>query len=130
VRLGGRELSWVRAGNRHKPGIVRRNRAFGGAAALAHVGCAELGIGFGLLMAPPATRRPNAAFVVIAVYAVLAVPLYDLAPVLSPVPWLAATLTDAAARTRGAAVVLGALVAFVQAGLALAAGDALRRRAG
>ena len=58
-------------------------------------------------MAPPAARRPNAAFVVIAVYAVLAVPLYDLAPALSPVAWLAATLTDAAPRTLGAAVVLG-----------------------
>jgi hypothetical protein len=101
-----------------------------GAAALAHVGCAALGIGLGLLVAPPAARRPNAAFVVIAVYAMLAVPLYDLAPVLSPVAWLAATLTDAAPGTLGAAVVLGTLVAVVQAGLALAAGDALRRRAG
>ena len=64
-----------------------------GAAALAHVACAALGIGLGLLAAPPAARRPNAAFVVIAVYAVLAVPLYDLAPALSPVAWLAATLT-------------------------------------
>ena len=81
-------------------------------------------------MAPPTARRPNAAFVVIVVYAVLAVPLYDLAPVLSPVAWLAATLTDAAPRTLGAAVVLGALAAIVQAVLALAAGEALRRRAG
>ena len=99
-----------------------------GAAALAHVGCAALGIGLGLLVVPPAARRPNAAFVVIAVYAVLAVPLYDLAPALSPVAWLAASLT--APRTLGAAVVLGTLVAVGQAGLALAAGDALRRRAG
>ncbi len=101
-----------------------------GAAALAHAGCAALGIGLGLLVAPPAARRPNAAFVVIAVYAVLAVPLYDLAPVLSPVAWLAATLADAAPRTLGAAVVLGTLAAVVQAALALAAGEALRRRAG
>ena len=56
-------------------------------------------------------------------------PLYDLAPVLSPVAWLAATLDHAAPRTLGAAGVLGALVAVVQAGLALAAGEALRRRA-
>ena len=101
-----------------------------GAAALAHVGCAALGIGLGLLVVPPAARRPNAAFVVIAVYAVLALPLYDLAPALSPVAWLAASLTDAAPRTLGGAVVLGTLVAVGQAGLALAAGDALRRRAG
>ena len=100
-----------------------------GAAALAHLACATLGIGLGLLVAPPAARRPNAAFVVIVVYAVLAVPLYDLAPVLSPVAWLAATLTDAAPRTLGAAVVLGTLVAVVQAALALVAGEALRRRA-
>jgi hypothetical protein len=70
------------------------------------------------------------AFVVIVVYAVLAVPLYDLAPVLSPVAWLAASLTDAAPHTLGAAVVLGALVALVQSALALVAGEALRRRAG
>ena len=100
-----------------------------GAAALAHLACATLGIGLGLLVAPPAARRPNAAFVVIVVYAVLAVPLHDLAPVLSPVAWLAATLTDAAPRTLGAAVVLGTLVAVVQAALALVAGEALRRRA-
>ena len=66
---------------------------------------------------------------VIVAYAVLAVPLYDLAPVLSPVAWLAATLTDAAPRTLGSAVVLGVVAAVVQAALALAAGEALRRRA-
>ena len=69
------------------------------AAALAHVACAALGVGLGLLAVPPAARRPHAAFMVIVAYAVLAVPLYDLAPVLSPVAWLAATLTDAAPRT-------------------------------
>jgi hypothetical protein len=99
------------------------------AAALAHLGSAVLGIGLGLLVVPPAARRPNAAFVVIVVYAVLVVPLYDLAPVLSPVAWLAVTLNDAAPRTIGSAVVLGAVVAVAQGALALAAGDALRRRA-
>ena len=99
------------------------------AAALAHLGCAALGVALGLLATPPAARRPPAAFMVIVAYAVLAVPLYDLAPVLSPAAWLAATLNDAAPRTLGGAVVLGALAAAVQAGLALAAGDALRRRA-
>ena len=99
------------------------------AAALAHLACAALGVALGLLATPPAARRPPAAFMVIVAYAVLAVPLYDLAPVLSPAAWLAATLNDAAPRTLGGAVVLGALAAAVQAGLALAAGDALRRRA-
>jgi len=99
------------------------------AAALAHAGCVALGLGLGLLAVPPAARRPPAAFVVIVVYAVLVVPLYDLAPVLSPAAWLAATLTDAAPRTLGAAVVVGALAVVVQAAFALAAGDALRRRA-
>ena len=91
--------------------------------------CAALGVALGLLATPPAARRPPAAFMVIVVYAVLAVPLYDLAPALSPAAWLAATLNDAAPRTLGGAVVLGALAAVVQAGLALAAGEALRRRA-
>ena len=99
------------------------------AAALAHLACAALGVALGLLATPPAARRPPAAFMVIVAYAVLAVPLYDLAPALSPAAWLAATLNDAAPRTLGSAVVLGALAAVVQAGLALAAGDALRRRA-
>lgn len=100
------------------------------AATLAHVGCAALGVALGLLAVPPSARRPPAAFTVIVVYAVIAVPLYDVAPVLSPVAWLAATLTDAAPRTLGSAVVVGTLAAVVQATLALAAGDALRRRAG
>jgi hypothetical protein len=99
------------------------------AAALAHLACAALGVALGLLATPPAARRPPAAFMVIVAYAVLAVPLYDLAPVLSPAAWLAATLDDAAPRTLGSAVILGALAAAVQAGLAVAAGDALRRRA-
>jgi hypothetical protein len=99
------------------------------AAALAHAGCAALGLGLGLLAVPPAARRPPAAFMVIVAYAVLVVPLYDLAPLLSPAAWLAATLTDAAPRTLGSAVVVGALAAVVQGALALAAGDALRRRA-
>ena len=66
---------------------------------------------------------------VIVAYAVLAVPLYDLAPVLSPVAWLAATLTDAAPRTLGGRGRPGRARRRVQAGLALAAGEALRRRA-
>jgi hypothetical protein len=99
------------------------------AAALAHAGCAALGFALGLLAVPPAARRPPAAFMFFVAYAVLVVPLYDLAPVLSPAAWLAATLTDAAPRTIGSAVVAGALAAVVQAALALAAGDALRRRA-
>ena len=86
------------------------------AAALAHVACAALGVALGLLATPPAARRPPAAFMVIVVYAVLAVPLYDLAPALSPAAWLAATLNDAAPRTLGSAVVLGALAAVIQAG--------------
>jgi hypothetical protein len=101
-----------------------------GAAVLAHLACAALGVALGLLAVPPAARRPPAAFMVIVGYAVLVVPLYELTPVLSPVAWLAATLTDAAPRTLGSAVVLGALAALVQASLGLAAGHALRRRAG
>ena len=72
------------------------------AAALAHVACAALGVALGLLATPPAARRPPAAFMVIVVYLVLAVPLYDLAPALSPAAWLAATLNDAAPHTLGA----------------------------
>ncbi len=62
-------------------------------------------------------------------YAIVAVPLYDLAPVLSPVAWLAATLTDAAPRAVHSAVVLATLAALVQTAIALSAGEALRRRA-
>jgi hypothetical protein len=113
-------------------GLFDRNPALAdlGAAALAHAACAALGVALGLLAVPPAARRPPAAFMVIVAYAVLAVPLYELAPVLSPAAWLAATLTDAAPRTLGTAVVMGAIAAVAQAVLALAAGEALRRRAG
>jgi hypothetical protein len=99
------------------------------AGALAHGACAALGIGLGLLAVPPTARRPPAAFLVVAVYAIVAVPLYDLAPVLSPVAWLAATLTDDAPRTIHGAVLIGTVAALVQAALAVAAGEALRRRA-
>jgi hypothetical protein len=100
------------------------------AGALAHGGCAALGIGLGLLAVPPTARRPPAAFVLVAVYAIVAVPLYDLAPILSPVAWLAATLTNDAPRTVHGAVVIATFAALVQGALALAAGEALRRRVG
>jgi hypothetical protein len=99
------------------------------AAVLAHGACAALGIGLGLLAVPPAARRPPAALLVVAAYAIVAVPLYDLAPVLSPAAWLAATLTDAAPRVLHGAVVVATIAALVQAAIALAAGEALRRRA-
>ena len=109
-----------------KPRPVAADLAAG---ALAHLACAALGLGLGLLAVPPTARRPPAAFVLLAVYAILAVPLYDVAPVLSPVAWLAATLTDASARTVHGALLLGTLAAFAQAAIALAVGEALRRRA-
>jgi hypothetical protein len=99
-------------------------------AVVAHGACAALGIGLGLLAVPPSARRPPAAFLVVIGYAIAAVPLYDLAPVLSPAAWLAATLTNDAPRTVHAAVLVAAVAAVVQAGLALGAGEALRRRAG
>jgi hypothetical protein len=99
------------------------------AAVLAHGACAALGVGLGLLAVPPAARRPPAAFLVVAAYAIVAVPLYDLAPILSPAAWLAATLTDAAPRVLHGAVVVATVAALAQAALALAAGEALRRRA-
>jgi hypothetical protein len=100
------------------------------AAVLAHGACAALGVALGLLAAPPAARRPPAAFLVVAAYAIVAVPLYELAPVLSPAAWLAATLTDAAPRVLHGAAVVATLAALAQAALVLAAGEALRRRAG
>ena len=55
-----------------------------GAAALAHAGCAALGVALGLLAVPPSARRPPAAFMVIVAYAVLAVPLYGRRPCSRP----------------------------------------------
>jgi hypothetical protein len=98
-------------------------------AVLAQGACAALGLALGLLAVPPAARRPPAAFLLVVGYAVVAIPLYDLAPVLSPAAWLAATLTDAAPRALHGVVVVAALAALAQAALALAAGEALRRRA-
>jgi hypothetical protein len=109
-----------------KPRPVAADLAAG---ALAHAACGALGLGLGLLAVPPTARRPPAAFVLIVVYAIVAVPLYNLAPVLSPVAWLAATLTDAAARTVHGAVMIATVAALAQTALALAAGEALRRRA-
>jgi hypothetical protein len=97
-------------------------------AALGHGGCGALGVALGLVAVPPTVRRPPTAFLVIAVYALLAVPLYDLAPVLSPAAWLAAAITDTDPRTVAGPVVLAAVVAVVHAAVVLAAGEALRRR--
>jgi hypothetical protein len=67
---------------------------------------------------------------VVAAYAIVAVPLYNLAPILSPAAWLAATLTDAAPRVVHRAVVAATLAVLAHGALALGAGEALRRRAG
>ncbi len=99
------------------------------AAVLAHGACGALGVGLGLLAVPPAARRPPAAFLLVVGYAIVAVPLYDLAPVLSPAAWLAATLTNAAPRALHGAVVVATLAALAQAAIALGTGEALRRRA-
>jgi hypothetical protein len=90
-------------------------------AALGHGGCGALGVALGLVAVPPTVRRPPTAFLVIAVYALLAVPLYDIAPVLSPAAWLAAAITDTDPRTVAGPVVLAAVVAVVQAAVVLAA---------
>lgn len=95
---------------------------------LGHLGTGAFGVAVGLVPVPPTVRRPPMAFLAITVYALAAVPLYDLAPVLSPVAWLGAAINDTDARTVAGAVVLATAVAFVHAAAALAVGEGLRRR--
>jgi len=96
---------------------------------LGHLGAGAVGLAVGLVPVPPTVRRPPMAFLAITVYALAAVPLYALAPVLSPVAWLGAAINDTDARTVASAVVLATVVAFVHAAVVLGMGEGLRRRA-
>jgi hypothetical protein len=93
-------------------------------AVAAHAACAVYGVALGTVVSARIVARPGVAFALLAVFAIAAVPLFDLAPVLSPVAWTADALLDERA------VAVPVLVLAVQAAAAGAlAACALRRTA-
>ena len=90
----------------------------------AHAGCAAYGVALGTLAGARILARPGVAFAALAACAIAAVPLFDLAPALSPAAWTADALLD------GSAVVLPVAALAVHAAACVAlAGWALRRTA-
>jgi hypothetical protein len=63
-------------------------------AVVAHTGCAAYGVALGTLASARTVARPGVAFAALAAFAIAAVPLFDLAPVLSPAAWTADALLD------------------------------------
>ncbi len=61
---------------------------------LAHAGCAAYGAALGTLVGARMVARPAVAFVVLAALAVVAAPLFALAPALSPAAWTADAMLD------------------------------------
>ena len=90
----------------------------------AHTACAAYGAALGTLASSRTIARPGVAFAALAAFAILAVPLFDLAPALSPAAWTADALLDG----RAVAVPTLALIVHAAAAVALAAW-ALRRTA-
>ena len=90
----------------------------------AHSGCAVYGAALGTLASARNVARPGVAFAILVAFAIAAVPLFDLAPVLSPAAWTADALLDG----RAVAVPTLVLVAHAVAAGALATW-ALRRTA-
>ena len=93
-------------------------------ALLAHTGCAAYGAALGTLASARTVARPGVAFAALAAFAIAAVPLFDLAPALSPAAWT----TDALLDGRAVAAPVLALAAHAVAAVALTAW-ALRRTA-
>lgn len=93
-------------------------------AAVAHGGCAAYGAALGTLASARLVARPGVAFAALAGAAIAAVPLFELAPPLSPAAWTADVLIDGGT-IAGPAV---ALALHATAVVALAAW-ALRRTA-
>jgi hypothetical protein len=90
----------------------------------AHAGAAAYGTALGTLASARLIARPGVAFAALVAFAVLAVPRFDVAPVLSPAAWATEALLD----ERSAALPTAALLAHAAATVALA-GWALRRTA-
>jgi hypothetical protein len=93
-------------------------------AAFAHTGCAVYGAMLGTLASARMVARPGVAFAGLVAFAIAAVPLFDLAPALSPAAWTADALLD----DRAVAAPAVALAVHAAAALALAAWG-LRRTA-
>jgi hypothetical protein len=64
---------------------------------LVHAGCAAYGAALGTLVGARVIARPAVAFAALAALAVLAAPLFALAPVLSPAAWAADAMLDGTA---------------------------------
>ena len=87
--------------------------------ALAHAGCAAYGAALGTLVGARVVARPAIAFAILVALAVVSVPLFALAPVLSPAAWTADAMLDSAA-IAGPVIALAAHAALVTALAALA----------
>ena len=91
-------------------------------AVLAHAGCAAYGAALGTLVCARLVARPAVGFAALAGVAIVSVPLFELAPALSPAAWAA----DALLNDRAIAGPVAALAVHAVALVALAA-YALRR---
>jgi hypothetical protein len=87
--LGAVDIAWPLVSHAFDRPFTASDLAAG---ALAHTGCAVYGAALGTLTGARLVARPAVAFAVLAAAAIVAVPLFELAPALSPAAWTADTM--------------------------------------
>jgi hypothetical protein len=117
--LGAVDIAWPIAARSfdHHPSAADIATAI-----LAHTGCAAYGAALGTLAGARLVSRPAVAFALLAAFAIVSVPLFELAPALSPAAWTADALLNGGA----IAGPFAALAVHAAAAVALATG-ALKR---
>jgi hypothetical protein len=90
--LGAFDIAWPLVSHAFDRPFTASDLAAG---ALAHAGCAAYGAALGTLTGARLVARPAVAFASLAAAAIVAVPLFELAPALSPAAWTADTMLTA-----------------------------------
>jgi hypothetical protein len=115
--LGAIDIAWPIAARSFDRHVTASDVAV---AVLAHAGCAAYGAALGTLACARLIARPAVAFAALAAVAIVSVPLFELAPALSPAAWTADALLNGGA-IAGPVVALAihavALVALAAAAL-------------
>jgi hypothetical protein len=90
--LGAADIAWPIVSRAFDRPVTASDLVAG---ALAHAGCAAYGAALGTLTGARLIARPAVAFAILVATAIVAVPLFELAPALSPAAWTADAMLDA-----------------------------------
>jgi hypothetical protein len=117
IVLGAADIAWPLVSRAFDHPVTASDLLAG---ALAHAGCAVYGAALGTLAGARLIARPAVAFALLVARAIVSVPLFELAPVLSPAAWTAdAMLTEHAMLLPFVALAIHALALTAAAATAL-----------